>query len=111
MQLITTPNTNNLSSAFNKPTLDLFPSESSEAETMKDIYAHKLRKPVDDLELQKMQEDPEMKRYALGSGYTAITNPGAIGYVISSLQILYMLKPFRTVCVVSLIGLQITYFR
>lgn len=97
LQLVSTPNTNSLSSGFNKPTLDLFPSESPETATKQDIYAHKLQKPVDDSELRRMQQDPEMKRYALGPGYTAISNPGAIGYVISSLQILYMLKPFRTV--------------
>ncbi|CZR68049.1 uncharacterized protein PAC_17948 [Phialocephala subalpina] len=53
-------------------------------------------KAVDDPELWKMQESPEARRYALGPGYTAIINPGAIGYVVSALQILYMLNPFRT---------------
>ncbi|CAG8951516.1 hypothetical protein HYFRA_00007432 [Hymenoscyphus fraxineus] len=96
LQLVSTSNTNQLLSGFNEQTFDLFPSESPEIASTTDIYAHKLRKVADDLELLKMQEDPDLKRYALGPGYTAITNPGAIGYVISSLQISYMLKAFRT---------------
>ncbi|CAG8974178.1 hypothetical protein HYALB_00011786 [Hymenoscyphus albidus] len=96
LQLVSTSNTDQLLSGFNEHTFDLFPSESPETASTTDIYAHKLRKVADDLELLKMQEDPELKRYALGHGYTATTNPGAIGYVISSLQIFYILKAFRT---------------
>jgi hypothetical protein len=96
LQIVTKLNTNHLASGFNKPTLELLPSDSSEP-YVKGMYAHRLQKAVDDSELRKMQESHEVRRYALGPGYTAIINPGAIGYVVSALQILYMLKPFRTV--------------
>ncbi|KAH8589510.1 hypothetical protein B0O99DRAFT_553461 [Bisporella sp. PMI_857] len=95
LQIVTKPSTNHLASGFNRPALEWFPSESSKPH-IKDVYAHRLNKALDDSEFQKMQENLELRRYALGPGYTAITNPGSIGYVVSALQILYMLKPFRT---------------
>jgi len=97
LQIVTKSNYSSSTSGFNKPTLELLPGNvaSTDGET---VYAHRLQKVVNDSELQKMQQSPDLKRYALGPGYTAIINLGAIGYVIAALQIYYMLKPFRVVC-------------
>ncbi|RDW59191.1 hypothetical protein BP5796_12115 [Coleophoma crateriformis] len=94
LQAVTQSQTKHLVSGFNKPTLELMPSGDSNPDA-EDIYAHRLQRAVADSELLQMQASSEVRRYALGPGYTAISNPGAIGYVISALQILYMLKPFR----------------
>ncbi|KAK3385601.1 heterokaryon incompatibility protein-domain-containing protein [Podospora didyma] len=49
-----------------------------------------------DEELKKLQHDHHLREHALGPGYAGIWNLGATGYVSSTLQILYMLKPIRT---------------
>ncbi|RDW63742.1 hypothetical protein BP6252_11287 [Coleophoma cylindrospora] len=94
LQTVTQSNTKHLVSGFSKPTLELMPSGDANPDA-EYIYAHRLQRAVADSELLQMQASSEVRRYALGPGYTAISNPGSIGYVISALQILYMLKPFR----------------
>jgi hypothetical protein len=96
LQIITKSKSNHLASGFTKPTLELLPSRNSHSGA-EDTYAHRLQKAADDSELEKMQQNPVLKRHALGPGYTAISNPGSIGYLICALQILYMVKPFRMV--------------
>ena len=50
-----------------------------------------------DKELEKLQRSPHLRKHALGPGHAGIVNLGATGYISSTLQILYLLKPIRNV--------------
>lgn len=54
-------------------------------------------KMIDDEEMERLREDPELRRHALGPGYGGIINLGSTGYLSCALQLYYMVKPFRDV--------------
>lgn len=52
---------------------------------------------ISDDEMEKLREDPELRRHALCLGYGGITNLGSTGYLSCALQLFYMTKPVRDV--------------
>jgi hypothetical protein len=40
-----------------------------------DTFAHRIEKQGNDLDMDRMRLDPSLQQYALGQGYTAISNP------------------------------------
>lgn len=52
---------------------------------------------MDDDEMARLRENPELRRHALGPGYGGIKNLGSTGYLSCALQLFYMIKPVREV--------------
>lgn len=52
---------------------------------------------ISDNELERLRENPELRRHALGPGYGGIINLGSTGYLSCALQLFYMVKPVRDV--------------
>lgn len=57
----------------------------------------KLEGYISDDEMEKLRENPELRRHALGPGYGGIMNLGSTGYLSCALQLFYMMKPVRDV--------------
>lgn len=56
-----------------------------------------LDRTIDDKEMERLRDNPELRRHALGPGYGGIINLGSTGYLSCALQLYYMVKPFRDV--------------
>jgi hypothetical protein len=74
--------------------LKLRPSDPLDTDSS---YTHPFKRFIDSSELSAFQASPWIMRYIHGPGYAGIKNLGSTGYLSCVLQILYMLKPFRTV--------------
>ncbi|KAK4238447.1 hypothetical protein C8A03DRAFT_33534 [Achaetomium macrosporum] len=92
--LVTTPETYYSSRGFAKAKLNLLPREDLPAEPA-DMKVASISADKFDEELLKLRFDPRLRKHALGTGSAGIINLGATGYLSSTLQILYMLKPLR----------------
>jgi hypothetical protein len=114
--LVTRPETHHHSRGFAKakltllpePHKDLLPAASVHHEIEKEGKNRSTTEPaykragrinnekVDD-ELRLLCSDPQLRKHALVLGRAGIVNLGSTGYLSSTLQILYMLKPIREV--------------
>jgi hypothetical protein len=73
---------------------ELLPSNTLDTDSR---CTHSSERFVNSSELSGCQANPWIKRYIHGPGYAGIKNLGATGYLSCVLQIMYILKPFRTV--------------
>lgn len=94
LQIVTKAITKPRAIRFNERQLELLPSTSSDIDNS---CSHPFQRPIDKSELSTLQNDRWFMQYIRGPGYVGIRNLGATGYLSCVLQILYILKPFRTV--------------
>ncbi|KAH6614475.1 heterokaryon incompatibility protein-domain-containing protein [Chaetomium sp. MPI-SDFR-AT-0129] len=102
--LVTRSEANLATRGFSKAMLDLLPREDSPAVLGRSKPADEERDLSGLTSTQKferevllLQSDPQLQKHALGPGSAGIVNLGSTGYISSTLQILYMLKPIRMV--------------
>jgi hypothetical protein len=94
LQIVTKPIARPKARGFDEGRLELLPSTTQDIGTS---CSHPFQRSIDSSELSILQKDPWLMQYIRGPGYVGITNLGATGYLSCTLQILYILKPFRTV--------------
>ncbi|KAK4140762.1 uncharacterized protein C8A04DRAFT_31737 [Dichotomopilus funicola] len=100
--LVTRSEANLATRGFSKAMLDLLPREDSSAVLGRSKPADEERDSSGltstqkfDREVLMLQSDPQLRKHALGPGSAGIVNLGSTGYISSTLQTLYMLKPIR----------------